>query len=429
MTAGPLMSISAPMPEAPRQISSPRRWVLLASLAIVFFTLFALYAAVLAVLLPNQIQNIAPHDKTRALGIVFAITSVFSTLVTPIAGALSDRTRTRFGRRAPWIFIGATVGAISLSIVPMMTSLVMITLFWVGAVVALNAMQPAITTVVADRFAASQRGLASGVVGASMTAGLSAGVILAGQMSDYIAQAYWLFAGAVAAASLLFVLLNPEATPQRIDAAPFRIGAFLKGFWIDPRQHPDFGWAFLSRFTIYMGYQAISTYLLYILQDHIGLSQGGANHAISVLSTITFAALVVAGLGSGWVSDRIGRRKPLVAIAGVIMAAAVAMPLVTPSMQGMIAYAALIGVGYGAFMSVDLALMTEVLPKTSGGDDATGKDLGILTTAVNVPQILSPVMAAWLLTATDNNYPLLFGVAGLLVLAGSLFVLPIRSVR
>src|SRR3546814_2386466 len=55
-------------------------------------------------------------------------------------------------------------------------------------------------------------------------------------------------------------------------------------------------------------------------------------------------------------------------------------------------YAALIGIGYGAFMSVDMALMTQVLPKADG--EATGKDLGILTTAVNIPQILSPVFAA-----------------------------------
>jgi MFS family permease len=178
-----------------------------------------------------------------------------------------------------------------------------------------------------------------------------------------------------------------------------------------------------------MGYQAIVTYLLYILQDHIGLSQMRANAAIAALSSVTFVALVASGLGSGLISDRIGRRKPLVFAASVVMAAAVAMPLLFPSMPGMYAYALLIGLGYGAFMSVDLALMTEVLPKATPGEDATGKDLGILTTAVNVPQILSPVLAAALLTVTHNDYPLLFILAGGFVLAGAFFVLPIRSVR
>jgi MFS family permease len=87
----------------------------------------------------------------------------------------------------------------------------------------------------------------------------------------------------------------------------------------------------------------------------------------------------------------------------------------------------LIGLGYGAFMSVDMALMTQVLPKADVGD--TGKDLGLLTTAVNIPQILSPVWAAWLLTMTGEDYRALFISAIVFVFAGSAFVWPIKSVR
>ena len=186
----------------------------------------------------------------------------------------------------------------------------------------------------------------------------------------------------------------------------------------------------MGRFAIYMGYQAVLTYLLYILQDHIGLSQAHANGMIATMSLVTFVALVLSSLGSGLLSDRIGRRKPLVFLASVIMALAVVTPLLVPTANGMLGYAVLIGLGYGAFMSVDLALMTQVLPKArEGGEDATGKDLGILTTAVNVPQIISPVMAAAILSLTGNNYPFLFVVSGLFVVIGAFLVLPIRSVR
>ena len=198
---------------------------------------------------------------------------------------------------------------------------------------------------------------------------------------------------------------------------------------MDPRAHPDFAWAFLGRFTIYMGYTAVLTYLLYILEDHIGLSQASANKMIARLSSVTFVALVTSALLSGWLSDRLGRRKPLVFISGLMMAAAVAAPLVSPTINGMYVYAVLIGLGYGAFMSVDLALMTQVLPVRETGDEAVGKDLGILTTAINIPQILAPVMAAWLLVATGNNFPLLFIVAAAFVVIGAFFVLPIRSAR
>src|SRR3546814_9675940 len=90
------------------------KWVLLVSMTAVFFVLLALYAAVLAVLLPNQIQALDPANKASGLAVVFAITSIFSTLTTPIAGALSDRTRTRWGRRTPWIVTGSLVGGLCL---------------------------------------------------------------------------------------------------------------------------------------------------------------------------------------------------------------------------------------------------------------------------------------------------------------------------
>lgn len=413
----------------PAKSRSRSKWVLLISLAVVFFVLLTLYASVLGVLLPNQIQNIDPGRKTQTLGIIYAITSVFSTIATPVAGALSDRTRTRMGRRSPWILLGSLIGGVALMLVPSTNNLVIITIFWVIATITLNSMQPAITTIVADRFSPAERGLASGAVGAAMTAGVSAGTIYGGLMAEHLTIAYAAIGAAIILVCFAFVAVNPEPRIPLNPPAPFRFKAFLQSFWVNPREHPDFSWAFFGRFTIYMGYTAVLTYLLYILEDHVGLTQAQANHMIARLSFVTFLALASSGLISGWLSDRMGRRKPLVFVSGLIMAAAVTAPLVSPTIGGMYVYAILIGLGYGAFMSVDLALMTQVLPIREAGDETVGKDLGILTTAINIPQILAPVLAASLLTLTGNNYPLLFIVAAAFVGAGSFFVLPIRAVR
>jgi len=405
-----------------------RDWLLIISLACVFFVLLTLYVAVLQVLLPNQIQILDPAGKAPRLGVLFAITSIFSTSVTPLSGALSDRTRSRFGRRTPWIVLGSVIGGGALMLVPYAQGFTAITATWLVASIALNSMQTPITTVLAERLAPKHRGVASGMVGAAMTGGVSAGTIFGGLLANDLRFAYGVLGAGIIVACIAFVLLNPEPKTQGGPPMPFRLGAFLRSFWIDPREHPDFAWAFAGRFSIYMGYQAIVTYLLYILEDHIGLSQADANRTIAQLASITFVALVVAAIASGWLSDRIGRRKPLVFGAALFMAAAVAAPVVAPSFAGMIVYAVLIGFGYGAFMSVDLALMTQVLPTRSAGNDSTGKDLGILATAINVPQILSPVLAAALLSATENDYTLLFVAAGACVFVGSFLVLPIRSV-
>ena len=392
-----------------------------------FFLLMALYSGVLGVLLPNQIAVLDPDNKANNLALLFAITSIFSTLATPIAGALSDRTRSRWGRRTPWIAIGSLIGSLALFGVSWMTSLWSLMVLWVMAAVAYNSMQPAMTTLIADRFAPEVRGGVSGIVGAGMTAGLTAGTVVAGYLAGQATLAYGLFAAAIAVSCLAFVTLNREPSSADMPRRPIHWGEFVRGFWISPREHPDFAWAFLSRFTIYMGYQGVAAYLLYILRDYIGLGDAESNIAIANMAVITLVGLVASALISGWWSDRIQRRKPFVIAGSLIMGCAMVAPLVLPSMTGMWVYAAIIGVGYGMFMSIDIALMTQVLPQSALGDE--GRDLGVLTTAVNIPQIISPVMAAALLGLSGGDYRTIFWAAILFVFGSAICVVPIRGVR
>jgi MFS family permease len=403
--------------------------VLLASLALVFFTLQMVYAAVLAVLLPNQIQSFDAARKVQLLGSLFAVTSILTTITTPVAGALSDRTRSRFGRRTPWIVGGAVIGGSALVVMPHMIGFFAITLVWLIAAVSLNTMQPAITTLVAERFSVERRGLASGVVGSAQCLGGSTGYILGGTLATHISLAYASIGISIIFVCLMFVVLNPDPATDSSEEKSGTFADFLRGFWVSPIKYPDFAWAFVGRFLIYLGYQAVLVYLFYILQDHIGLGRDQANETIASMAIVTFIAQAAAGFASGWLSDRMRRRKPVILVSSILMAVAVVTPLISPTLTGAFVYAGLIGLGYGGFMAIDLALMTEVLPPTPQDQNSTGQHLGILSTAGNVPQIISPVGAAALLTWSGGNYPLLFVVAGVIVLVGSLCVLPIRSVR
>lgn len=48
-----------------------------------------------------------------ALGLIFLVERIWGTLADPLVGVLSDRTRSRFGRRRPWIAAGAVVYGLS----------------------------------------------------------------------------------------------------------------------------------------------------------------------------------------------------------------------------------------------------------------------------------------------------------------------------
>ena len=99
-----------------------------------------------------------------------------------------------------------------------------------------------------------------------------------------------------------------------------------------------------------------------------------------------------------------------------------------PTTDGVLAYAFLLGLGFGAYISIDLALMTEVLPARLQGESSAGRDLAILGLATTLPQALSPSIAAGLVTLT-GGYPVLFVAGIVFVMLGAVAVRPIKAVR
>ena len=407
-------------------VTGRRKRILLASLFTNFFVLLALYCGVISVLLPNHIAQIDPANKANNLAIVMTSALLFTIFAQPIAGALSDRCRSTWGRRSPWIVGGALIGGLAIFGISMTTTVAGIAAFWLMAAVSLNCMNGPLATVVADRFLPENRGIASGFVGAGSTAGGTVGIIVAGYLAYNLQLGYLVFGLAIIACCVAFVLINREPSTRALEVEPFKWGTFFKSFWVSPRQYPDFGWAFFGRFAMFLGYQGVVTYQLYILQDYIGLSVKDSNYAIGTISVITLVTLLFSGLVSGYLSDKYQRRKIFVFASSILMAIGLMIPLFVPTLNGMYYFAAILGLGYGAYTSIDMALMTQVLP---GGGKQAGKDMGILTIATVLPQSLSPILSAWLLSTFNNDYSTLFIAAIIFVFASSFFVLPIKTVK
>ena len=69
-------------------------------------------------LLPQQLEDIDAAGKVGALGWVTGAGAAIAVLVTPLAGALSDRTTSRWGRRLPWLVGGTLLAAGALALLP-----------------------------------------------------------------------------------------------------------------------------------------------------------------------------------------------------------------------------------------------------------------------------------------------------------------------
>jgi MFS family permease len=134
--------------------------------------------------------------------------------------------------------------------------------------------------------------------------------------------------------------------------------------------------------------------------------------------------IVLSSLLLGRWSDRVGRRKPFVVVSALFQAVAALLLAFVPDFSVAIVAGALLGIGYGAFLSVDQALATQVLP-----DAATrGKDLGIMNIATTVPQAVAPLLGAWIVAAVAG-FTGLFVISAIATILGALAVLPVKAVR
>jgi MFS family permease len=421
--AGHASSADALAAEPVRRVG--KRWIALIALA--NLGLYLGYFGPITVLLPNQVQAIAgPAHKVAVLGWVTAIGAAVAMISNPVAGALSDRTTSRFGRRHPWTVCGALAGAAALVLLAGQHAIAGVIIAWCLAQAGLNAMQASVTAGVPDHVPVAQRGLVSGWIGLPQTVGVVLAVVLVTVVVTGNAG-YVLTAAVVVACALPFALTTPDPPLPPSARPPFAWRAFVRSFWLSPRRYPDFAWAWLTRFAVNLGNAMALLYLLYFLRDKIHYSRlfpgQKAEDGLLVLIIIYTVAVVLTAVTGGVISDRTGRRKLPVTVAGLVMAVPAVMLALWPSWPVAIASAAIMGLGFGVYLSVDQALVTQVLPSAA----ARAKDLGIINIANSGPQVLAPAIAAPLVSQF-GGYPTLFLSVAVITVLGSAFVWKIRSI-
>ncbi|MFF4028538.1 MFS transporter [Streptomyces sviceus] len=377
----------------------------------------------LQILLARQAEDFAPGtgmSKETLLAWVTGVGAVVSLAANPFFGALSDRTTARRGRRSPWIVAGAAGGALSLLVLAGAGGLWLMTLGWCLVQLTLNAAFAAVTAAVPDRVPRLQRGAVGGWIGAAQILGAVVGTGLAtaagGIAAGYAACAVFTLAGV-----LPYVLRHQDLRLAATDRPAWSWRSFARGFWLSPRRYPDFAWAWVTRFLINLSNALVLLYLLYYLRDR--LHYDDPERGVLILTAVDSVALLATVVVGGVWSDRVGRRKPFVRWSGVLMAVATALLALWQTWPSAIIVAALLGVGLGVFMSVDFALMTDVLPTALD----RGKDLGIINVANSLPQVAAPALAAPIVTHL-GGYRVLYGVAAVVGLAGAVLVGRIRNV-
>ena len=378
-----------------------------------------------AVLLPQRLAIIAPDTKDAIFGVLNSATALASLISNLVVGNMSDRTRSRFGRRTPWIAAGGLLAGITLFLIGVLPDGVSIGVSYCLAMVGLNMMIAPVVASLSDRVPEDMRGTMSAFISAGTLFGQGVGQIVGARFITMMMPGFIVSGVVMALSGILTVLFWPKETSSKDmpkQRADFR--SILVSFKPPVKGARDFWLAFAGRSLLLFSYYMILNYQLYILQDYIGQSAEESAATMSVMSVVLMGVSLVSALSAGPISDRIGRRKVPVVVASLLLAVGYAMPWLLHSPLGMILFSAIGGFGYGMYGSVDQALNVDVLPN----EEEAGKDLGILNIATTLGQMVGPIVTSAIVVAT-GAYTLVFPVAIVMVVVACAFILLIRKVK
>jgi MFS family permease len=394
---------------------------------------FGVYLALLTPVMVSmafKIQHISPttEQATANLGLVLGVGAFFALIANPLAGRLSDRTTSRFGMRRPWVLGGTLVGLGGFALIGIADSVWVVLVAWCIVQAAMNAVLAAANATLPDQVPLASRGKVSGVIGITTPLGILGGSFLVTFLSDDFAR----FVVPAAIATVLTVLFVLVLKDRRLDEKPaqkFTIGQFFGSFVFNPVKHPDFGWTWLTKFLVMFGYAGIATFLPFYLTEKFQLDEQTAIQTILLANVASMAAMMISSPIGGILSDKIGKRRPFVAIAGIVMVGGLVLLAFAPDVTTLIVAQAIIGFGAGSFFSVDLALATEVLPNP----EDTAKDLGVLNIANALPQSIAPAIAPGIIafgaTTALGGYTVYYLFGALVAFAGAVLVYRIKGVK
>jgi MFS family permease len=443
----------------------------LLGMSVLWFALNFQFAALLPIVVPAQIILLVTPgaagspQQALVLGGLAALGAITAVILQPLVGALSDRTASRLGRRRPYIIAGGVLMLIGLTLLAASHMIVpyIIGLFLV--VVANTVSGTAYQGLVPDKVPAKQRGVASGYMGLMTILGtlgsLAVASTLLGQSTSGHSSVAGAFHGAalfyaLAAGVLVFSVLLTVAAVREVPhhlylphhhhhhshsydpasgtAAPTAtnnsdkpsLRQRLAYMWLTPWRHANFTWVFLTRGFVMLGLALFMTYIEYYfarVQHLPNFIQATAFNAILALLGAVCSTLVL-----GIISDRT-RRVPIVFVSTACMALAALTFVVAPGRLPLWPLGILFGLGYGAYMSVDVALAVDALPSRR---DA-GKDLGLWNIASTLQSVIAPLLGSIVIFVAGRlgvialGYRTIFGLATVFLLLGAIFILKVRE--
>lgn len=377
----------------------------------------------LAILLVFKFIETDPTNITADFSIVTGVGAIINIVFAYVGGAISDRTTLSFGRRRTWIMIGSIVGAAALMGVATAKSINMIVVYWCIALLFYNFAFASYSALIPDQVEEKHRGKASGIIGLFNPIAILGGMIMMTALNSLplIMKFGVLSIISVTGAIIACILVKDPPISEYKSSNKGEATSFsekMGRIYPSPKKYPYFSWACLTRFLAAVAF-ASQTYATIYLMQKFSIAQEAVTGIATLGSLINTVTLALASVVGGVLSDKFRKQKPFVGGAAIMLGIGVWIMAFAPSVTVYFISQAVIGLGFGMFLAVDIALVARVLPNK---EDAA-KDFGIMNVANSIAGSVVPVIATPLIAL--GGFALFYGILGIGGLLSAAAVAPI----
>jgi len=382
----------------------------------IYFGFSFLWNSMHTIILPLLLLSYGPeHSKNTRLGVLTFFGLLVAAIVQPVAGALSDMTTSRLGRRGPWLICGVIAAVVALAGIAWADRLWVLAGAYLMLQVATNVALGPSNGLIPDIVSEAGRGVASGSKNLIEMSGMILAALVTGALMGGDRPQTGLNLGLIAAILMGATLVTVVGLRRRAAGCNAPFGRRRRGFaylkeLLRPRlrDHPGFARLLWVRFWLILATYVVQVFGLYYLRDVLEMPDPAA--AMGSLMVSIGVSLTVVSVPAGMLSERVGRRPLVVAGCGLV-ALSVTVLLVMPAHLGLLRLLGVVtGLGMGAFMSVNWAWATDLVPAS-----AAGKYMGL----ANVASATASALSRSLGPAIDalNRWQVHAGYSAMLILA------------
>lgn len=401
-------------------------------LNVYFFGLSFLWNGLSVILLPAILAPLVPAAwKNTYLGLLSSFGLFLAAVVQPLSGHLSDRTRTSWGRRRPWI-VGGTLGDFAcLALLGAAGGFPTLAAGYLLLQVTSNVAHGPAFGLIPDLVPPQRRGAAAGAKSLAEMAGLIAGGLAAGHLVEQgHPRAGLALVGVVLGFCLLATIAGVrEGVPSAVEAAQARevegaslargLRAVLREAWAE---HGDYLWLLAARLVMLAAITPVQGFAQYYVQDFLRVPHPAT--ATGQLMATTGLSVLVVVYPAGVLADRWGA-WPLNVAAGFLAGCGIAGMVFARTLTHVLVLTSLVGMAMGVFVSANWALATQLVPREAGG-----RYLGLSNLATAgagmVGRLTGPAIDAVNLVCPGAGYLALFAASAACMWLGTSLLFQVR---